>query len=89
MLKRLQRRSGRPIHRIYTDGAPEIASGASKLFPDATRITITKAPLNTPQSNGQAERAIRLLKMCVRVQFVISGLSQRYWSNFITDCARK
>ncbi len=74
LFRSLQCAAGRPILRIHTDGAPQLSAGAPRRFAEAQGVILTNAVPNTPQMNGQAERAIGALKARTRAQVQQSGL---------------
>ena len=88
-LRRLQLSTGYQIKRMHSDGAPELCEGAPKLYANSSGITITRTAPDAPASNGQAERAVRTLKDCMRSQLADANLPNKWWDEAARDCVTK
>ncbi len=88
-VRREEKSSGLSVKRINSDGAPELTEGAPRRFANSTGSTLSKTTPDAPASNGQAERAIRTLKNCIRVQLSSANLLNNLWDQALYDCSAK
>ncbi len=88
-LRQLQLACRRKVKRLHSDGAPELCAGAPLKLAHQTGPQITTTVKDTPKMNGQAERAIGILKNCARAQLSASNISNKFWDYAVQDCADK
>ena len=73
------RREGFPVVRLHSDRGRELMAPALRTWAEMRDMFITTGESQTPQSNGRAETAVRLLKTRTRTLLRSSGLPRSCW----------
>ena len=73
------RREGFPVVRLHSDRGRELMAPALRTWAEMRDMFVTTGESQTPQSNGRAETAVRLLKTRTRTLLRSSGLPRSCW----------
>ncbi|CAE7215721.1 GIP, partial [Symbiodinium necroappetens] len=73
------RQDGHPIVRVHSDRARELKSASLRQWLYEKDIWVTTGEAQTPQQNGRAEAAVKLLKKYTKVLLGSSGLPRECW----------
>eukprot|EP00971_Amphidinium_carterae_P352721 6492714-Amphidinium_carterae.4 len=71
--------NGLRVLRLHTDRAREFLGSVAKTWAEQNKVLSTQTGSHSPQSNGRAENAIRVIKSVIRRSLVASGLSTEFW----------
>lgn len=88
-IRELQRSAGYAVKRLHSDGAGELTKGVPLQYAKQNGIQVTKSLPNSPQMNGQAERAIHTLKSGIRANLAAARMPQHMWDYALQDCVAK
>ena len=73
------RREGLPVARLHSDRGRELMAPSLRTWAEVRDMFITTGESQSPQSNGRAETAVRLLKRRTRTLLRSSGLPKSCW----------
>ena len=73
------RQDGHPVTRVHSDQARELKSASLRQWLYEKDIWVTTGESQTPQQNGRAEAAVKLLKRYKKVLLEASGLPRKCW----------
>ncbi|CAE7259551.1 RE1, partial [Symbiodinium microadriaticum] len=73
------RQEGHPVVRVHSDRARELKSASLRQWLYEKDIWVTTGESQTPQQNGRAEAAVKLLKRYAKVLLDAGGLPRECW----------
>ena len=73
------RQEGHPVTRVHSDRARELKSASLRQWLYEKDIWVTTGESQTPQQNGRAEAAVKILKKYTKVLLGASGLPRECW----------